>query len=174
MDAAAQRHMLSSSSLSVSSSATSSQLEKGNPLSVMFRDPEALRTIARPLLTGEGCGLTPFTREMAVGAAMPGQQHAGTVPDALLELIALLPPAYEFHGTIVPIEDLLALLRAVPLPQEPVVPATLAAATMGDNRTHKRLRPEPPAPGQTLRAPASAEIQRMRQELIAQRQQFKK
>lgn len=158
-------------------------LEKGNPLAVLFRDPPALASVPRPIMSGDGCGLTPYTREMSVGAAMPGQDATGSVPEPLLELIAHLPSAHLYDGPLVPVDDLVALLRATQLPLPPA-PAPLVAevpsAGIVDSHGTKRPRASSdgasatavaaaaPAPGTIANAPPSADIYRMRQQLLQQ------
>lgn len=115
------RHLLSSST---SGSSTGNALpERGNPLTVLFRNPDALRTVPRPILNGDDCGLTPLTREMIVGAVMPGDENTRSIPEPLLDLIAALVPPDEYNGPILPVDDLIALFQAVTLPAPP--PATL-------------------------------------------------
>jgi hypothetical protein len=180
-----QRNLLSSSTIS---SSGSTLLDRGNPLAVLFRDPEALKSVSRPIISGDQCGMVPYTREMSVGASMPGETSVSSVPEALLELISLLPPPHEFDGPTLPVDEMIELIRQCELPQPPPpepLSATLPPNYNDNNNSNsnnnninndninpyqkgKRLRSEAPPPGQTVHAPPSSDLYRMRQQLLHQ------
>ena len=137
--------------------------DRGNPLRVMFRDPPALAELPRPIISGEGCGLIQYTREMAVGAALPGQD-GGSVPTGILDLINMLPPAHDFQGPTPNVEQVIDSLRAVELPAPPAE----------DDLPSSRMAPQQmqqfgSAPGAHSAAPSASDIFRMRQMLKQQK-----
>jgi hypothetical protein len=127
--------------------------DRGNPLKVLFRDPEHLQELPRPVLSGEGSGLTMYTREIAVGATMPGQDGA-VVPAGLLDLVALLPAAHEYNGPKVNVEAFMGWLTAVELPGPPLQEA---ASNLLQTQLPKMKG------GIISNAPSSGDIFRLRQ-----------
>jgi hypothetical protein len=132
--------------------------ERGNPLKVLFRDPPHLRDLPRPIVSGEECGLTMYTRELAVGATLPGQDVGAVIPSVLLDAIALLPPSHEYVGPVVDVDEMIDLLRAIDLPGPPEQPPEFLAGT------GPKLEP-----GIIQNAPSASDIFRLRQTLRAKK-----
>ncbi len=130
--------------------------ERGNPLKVLFRDPPHLHDLPRPIVSGEGCGLTMYTRELAVGAMMPGQELGAVIPPVLLDVIGMLPASHDYNGPAVDVNELIDILRGIELPGPP----EQHMETLPTSSTGPKLEA-----GLIANAPSAGDIFRLRQTL---------